>query len=248
MSNPFSRWKVNDLHHGARPGRDQIFIEMTDIKESVTDKRAINVLTSNNESFGIEDMDGNEVTLCLFPLQLGRLAMITRRLLDLDILLDDNAEDPVEQMWKVCAEIGFQLFHALGSQLHGLGGRHVLAVCGAKAQKLFINTAAQRALHRARGQKAHPARTGGAYAPHKDSCQPRGQRQCKRAGGGGALQQLLQKPRAGEDHPCIAQQGKPLKRHVSGDVRFAVRHGADQPFVDHHGQTPFGRLVKTNLR
>ena len=69
----------------------------------------------------------------------------------------------------------------------------------------------------------------------------------KRAGGGGALQQLLQKPRAGEDHPCIAQQGKPLKRHVSGDVRFAVRHGADQPFVDHHGQTPFGGLVKTNL-
>ena len=62
------------------------------------------------------------------------------------------------------------------------------------------------------------------------------------------LQQLLQKPREGEDHPCIAQQGKPLKRHVSGDVRFAVRHGADQPFVDHHGQTPFGRLVKTNLR
>ena len=92
------------MHHGARPGRDQIFIEMTDIKESVTDKRAINVLTSNNESFGIEDMDGNEVTLCLFPLQLGRLAMITRRLLDLDILLDNNAEDPVKQMWKVCAE------------------------------------------------------------------------------------------------------------------------------------------------
>lgn len=68
------------------------------------DKRALDVLTDKYESFQIENEKGETVTLHLYPLQLGRLAMISRRLLDLDIAFSDDAENEVRKMWKICSE------------------------------------------------------------------------------------------------------------------------------------------------
>ena len=68
------------------------------------DKRALNVLLEQCESFEIEAKDGNKKTLYLYPLQLGRLAMISQRLIDLDLVLSDDESDIVQKMWQICAE------------------------------------------------------------------------------------------------------------------------------------------------
>ena len=70
------------------------------------DGRAYDVLTEREQTFEIEDKDGGKQTLALHPLQLGRLALISRRILDLDMVFDsDNDEtDAVQRMWKICAE------------------------------------------------------------------------------------------------------------------------------------------------
>ena len=47
-------------------------------------------LTEKIESFEIEGNDKEQITLYLYPLQLGRLAMISRRLIDLDLIFDDE--------------------------------------------------------------------------------------------------------------------------------------------------------------
>ena len=73
-------------------------------KQSMMDKRALDVLTDKYESFQIENEKGETVTLHLYPLQLGRLAMISRRLLDLDVAFSDDAENEVRKMWKICSE------------------------------------------------------------------------------------------------------------------------------------------------
>lgn len=67
------------------------------------DKRALDILTDKHESFTIEGLDGKSVTLYLHPLQLGRLALITKRLLDLDVAFDGTDND-VKTMWEVCAK------------------------------------------------------------------------------------------------------------------------------------------------
>lgn len=67
------------------------------------DKRALNILTDKHESFTIEGLDGKDITLYLYPLQLGRLALISERLLDLDMAFEGNDND-VKAMWKVCAQ------------------------------------------------------------------------------------------------------------------------------------------------
>lgn len=70
------------------------------------DSRAYDVLTERAQTFEIEDKDGEKQTLVLYPLQLGRLALISRRLLDLDMVFDiDNDEaDAVQRMWKICSD------------------------------------------------------------------------------------------------------------------------------------------------
>lgn len=69
------------------------------------DKRALNVLTEKMESFELENESGKKETLYLYPLQLGRLAIISRCLLDLDLVFDEErAEDSVNRLWTVCAE------------------------------------------------------------------------------------------------------------------------------------------------
>ena len=70
----------------------------------ITDKRAYDILTEKPESFEIEGLDGKKETLYLHPLQLGRLAMISRRLLDLNLSLSNETENEVQKMWRICAE------------------------------------------------------------------------------------------------------------------------------------------------
>lgn len=73
--------------------------------KQTTDMRAFDVLTEKPEEFTIETLDGSSITLHLYPLQLSRLAMITKRLLALDAVFGGNdPEDSVKWMWKVCAE------------------------------------------------------------------------------------------------------------------------------------------------
>lgn len=74
-------------------------------KSNIIDKRALDVLTEKMESFELESESGKKETLYLYPLQLGRLAIVSRRLLDLDFVFDEeHAEDSVKQLWTVCAE------------------------------------------------------------------------------------------------------------------------------------------------
>lgn len=78
---------------------------MTKKIDKLTEQRALDVITEKPESFEIETQDGNTETLYLYPLQLGRLALISRRLLDLDLELDDDSEeDAIKRMWTICAE------------------------------------------------------------------------------------------------------------------------------------------------
>lgn len=72
--------------------------------DQMTERRALDTLTQEPQAFRIKSPDGEEdITLHLYPLQLGRLMMISRRLLLLDIALSDDAENEVKKMWKICA-------------------------------------------------------------------------------------------------------------------------------------------------
>lgn len=74
-------------------------------KSNTIDKRALDVLTEKMESFELESESGKKETLYLYPLQLGRLAIVSRKLLDLDFVFDEeHADDSVKQLWTVCAE------------------------------------------------------------------------------------------------------------------------------------------------
>lgn len=68
------------------------------------DQRAYKILSEEPESFTIEGLDGKAVKLLLYPLQLGRLAMISERLIDLEVGLSEEADNEVQKMWKLCAE------------------------------------------------------------------------------------------------------------------------------------------------
>lgn len=71
----------------------------------LTEQRALDTLTEKIESFEIEGNDKEQITLYLYPLQLGRLAMISRRLIDLDLIFDDEQmEGAVKRMWTICSE------------------------------------------------------------------------------------------------------------------------------------------------
>ena len=62
-------------------------------------------MTEKIESFELENKSGKKETLYLYPLQLGRLAIISRRLLNLDFVFDEeHVEDCVKQLWTICAE------------------------------------------------------------------------------------------------------------------------------------------------
>lgn len=67
------------------------------------DNRAFNILTDKAESFVIEGENGEDITLYLWPLQLGRLMMISQRLMQLDLSLSGDHENDVKKMWELCA-------------------------------------------------------------------------------------------------------------------------------------------------
>ena len=78
---------------------------MTKKADTFIEQRALDTITEKPESFEIETQDGKTETLYLYPLQLGRLALISRRLLDLDLALDnDDAEGSIKRMWTICSE------------------------------------------------------------------------------------------------------------------------------------------------
>ena len=75
---------------------------MTKNTQESAELRALDTLTEKNESFEIKGKDGETVTLYLYPLQLGRLAMISRLLIGLDLVFaDEHIEDAVKRMWTV---------------------------------------------------------------------------------------------------------------------------------------------------
>ena len=72
--------------------------------KQLIDSRALDILTDQAQTFEIEDSDGNKHTYKLHPLQLARLALISRRLIELDLILDDPKGDVVKAMWEVCSK------------------------------------------------------------------------------------------------------------------------------------------------
>lgn len=71
--------------------------------KQLMDSRALDILTEQAHTFEIEGSDGNKKTYKLYPLQLARLALITRRLIELDLILDDPKGDVVKAMWEICS-------------------------------------------------------------------------------------------------------------------------------------------------
>ena len=67
------------------------------------DLRALSTLVEKPIPFEIENSDGKMVTYKLYPLQLGRLALITERLIELDMCLDNEDTNVVKVMWKICS-------------------------------------------------------------------------------------------------------------------------------------------------
>lgn len=67
------------------------------------DARAFNILAEQTHNFEIEDNNGNSKILTLYPLQLGRLALISQRLIELDLVLNDPDGDVVKAMWSICS-------------------------------------------------------------------------------------------------------------------------------------------------
>lgn len=73
------------------------------VKDRQMESRALGMIADEPEFFKIKDSKGDEHTLKFYPLQLGRLAMISKRLLALDMVFDGE-EDDVQQMWRICSE------------------------------------------------------------------------------------------------------------------------------------------------
>ena len=70
------------------------------------DLRALKVMAEEPEAFEIEGKDGEKITYKLYPLQLGRLALITERLIQLDMCLDNEDNDNVvKAMWDICSDM-----------------------------------------------------------------------------------------------------------------------------------------------
>lgn len=77
---------------------------MAQKQQSKPDKRALKTLLEQPESFEVETKEGAKKTLYLYPLQLGRLAMISQRLIHLDMTLNDEKSDIVQKIWHICSE------------------------------------------------------------------------------------------------------------------------------------------------
>lgn len=78
-------------------------MNMKTIKNN-TEARALHAILEANETFSIEVSGGKKKELSIYPLQLGKLAMISQRLLELDLVLDDECSDAVQKMWHICSK------------------------------------------------------------------------------------------------------------------------------------------------
>ena len=70
--------------------------------QAVTEYRALGTVAEEPTQFEIETSTGEKKTLSIYPFQLGRLAMISKRLLELD-LVDSEGNDDVTYMFEICA-------------------------------------------------------------------------------------------------------------------------------------------------
>lgn len=73
-------------------------------KKKLTEIRALDTLVEQPESFEIETQAGDKLELKLYPLQLARLSLISRRLIELDMVFEDEKADDIQMMWNICAE------------------------------------------------------------------------------------------------------------------------------------------------
>lgn len=78
-------------------------MNMKTIKNN-TEARALQLFLEATETFTIEVSGGEKKELSIYPLQLGRLAMVSQRLLELDLVLDDECSDAVQKMWLICSK------------------------------------------------------------------------------------------------------------------------------------------------
>ena len=81
---------------------------MEKILQAVTEYRALGTVVEEPTQFEIETSNGKKKTLSIYPLQLGRLAMISQRLLELD-LVDSEGKDDVKYMFEICASKATQV-------------------------------------------------------------------------------------------------------------------------------------------
>lgn len=65
--------------------------------------RAFDVLAEQSQTFEIEGEDGKPKQYRLYPLQLARLALISKRLIELDLVFEDDNTDAVHAMWQICS-------------------------------------------------------------------------------------------------------------------------------------------------
>ena len=77
---------------------------MEKILKLANEYRALGTTIEEPTQFEIETSDGKMKTLSIYPFQLGRLALISQRLLDLDLAFDNEGEkDDVNLMFEICA-------------------------------------------------------------------------------------------------------------------------------------------------
>lgn len=74
-------------------------------KTVITEARAIDALLETPEYFDLKGKSGEKEKFFLYPLSLGRLMMVSKRLLELDLTLSElGGDDPMKEMWRVCGD------------------------------------------------------------------------------------------------------------------------------------------------
>ena len=67
------------------------------------DIRAYKMLSEEPEYFEAETKDGETKKYTIYPFQLARLALISSRLIELELALDMPDCNPIKAMWMMCA-------------------------------------------------------------------------------------------------------------------------------------------------
>lgn len=67
------------------------------------DLRAQKILSEEVEYFEAETQDGKRKKYTIYPFQLARLSLISNRLIELDLALDNCSVDSINAMWTICS-------------------------------------------------------------------------------------------------------------------------------------------------